>query len=838
MKQSPFAMLLAVLSAAGMLRAGEIDSDLAAKLQRADANDVMSVLVYLDDRVDPSVLTQQLDARKAPTAERHETVVRALRQKAQATQPQLVAHLDQLKSDGSIVDFEPFWIANMIRVDAVPDEIITLSERADVERIYFNYSIEGIWPVEPAGPAQQIGERTAMSGGETSGVEAVHAPEVWAMGITGEGSLVSTLDTGVHGGHPALASRWRGLDPAYDGNPGWAFFDPVTNWTFPQDSGSHGTHTMGSVCGGPPGESVGVAPGAEWIHAAVIDRVSIQQTVSDAILAFQWLIDPDGDPSTHFDVADVCSNSWGLTSGHGFPNCDQTFWVFLDACEAAGIVIVFSAGNEGGSGLRRPADRATDDYRTLAVAAVDANNPDFPIAGFSSRGPTFCTPGGQAAIKPDIAAPGVNVRSSVPPNGYSQFSGTSMASPHINGVIALMRQANPNLAVQDIKQIIFDTALDLGQPGEDNDYGWGMVDAFEAVQIALSTASLTFTYPDGRPDIVDPEGGTTIRVVISGDFNPPVEGSGKFFYSAGGDFIEGPMEVNAPNDYTAVLPALKCGTQVSYYFSAEAENGDVSYDPLSAPENAYVGQVSSGFLTLFVDDFETDQGWTVTNSEDLGTGSWERGVPLGNGDNGDPETDADGSGQCFVTGLAPGINGGNNDVDDGTTVLTSPLLDASDPQTQLSYHRWYANRIGNHSGDDVFVVEVSDDGGLNWTVLESIGPDGPEVRGDWFRKEFLIAEVPGITNTDQFRVRFVASDLNIGSIVEAGIDAFEIGRFFCEGADCPADLDGDGAVGPADLAELLGAWGPCEACPADLDGDGLVGAPDLAELLGTWGPCV
>ena len=289
MKQSSFVMMIVVVSAARTLGAGEIDSDLAAKLQQAGPNEVLSTLVHLNDRVDPFAITQQLDSRKALLAERHETTVRALQQKAQATQPQLVAHLTLLKSEGRIVDFEAFWIANVIRVDAVPDEIRTLSERDDVERVYFNYPIEGIRPVEPAGPPEQIGERTAMAGGVEPGVEAVRAPEVWEMGITGEGTLVATLDTGVSGSHEALASRWRGLDPAYNGNPGWAFFDPVTNWTFPQDSGSHGTHTMGSVCGGPPGNSVGVAPGAEWIHAAVIDRVSIPQTVSDAILAFQWL---------------------------------------------------------------------------------------------------------------------------------------------------------------------------------------------------------------------------------------------------------------------------------------------------------------------------------------------------------------------------------------------------------------------------------------------------------------------------------------------------------------------------------------------------------------------
>jgi hypothetical protein len=208
--------------------------------------------------------------------------------------------------------------------------------------------------------------------------------------------------------------------------------------------------------------------------------------VADAILSFQWMLDPDENPNTVWDVPQSCSNSWRLVTGHGYPPCDQTFWTFLDACEAAGIVIIFSAGNEGFSGVGRPPDRATDDYRTFAVAAVDANNGNWPIASFSSRGPTRCTPDGREAIKPDIAAPGVNVRSSVPGNGYSNFSGTSMASPHVNGVVALMYQANPNLTVTEVKQIIFDTAFDLGANGEDNNYGWGMIDAFEAVQIALS----------------------------------------------------------------------------------------------------------------------------------------------------------------------------------------------------------------------------------------------------------------------------------------------------------------------------------------------------------------
>jgi bacillopeptidase F len=469
-----------ILFAAGASHAGQIDPGLEVILEQAEPGDVISTLVYLQDRVDTAAITQEMDAQRARLATRHETVVRALQTKAQATQVDLVAHLNALKGAGRVSAFDPYWVANVIRVDTTPAEIGAIAGRDDVERVYFNYQIELIAPVAAGGD----GGGGIAGGGVEPGVAAVRAPEVWDMGYTGEGVLVATLDTGVDGNHPALASRWRGLDPIYAGNPEWAWFDPVTNTQFPTPFGSHGTHTMGTVCGGAPGDQVGVAPGAEWIHAAVIDRVNIARTVADAILSFQWMIDPDENPATNFDVPSVCSNSWGLATWHGYPPCDQTFWEFLDACEAAGIVMLFSAGNEGASGLRRPADRATDDYRTAAVAAVDGNDPSYPIAGFSSR-----APGGEAAIKPDIAAPGVSVRSSVPGGGYSNNSGTSMASPHVNGVVALMRDANPDLSVEQVKQIIYDTALDLGTPGEDNAYGWGLIDAFEAVLMALEAGS-------------------------------------------------------------------------------------------------------------------------------------------------------------------------------------------------------------------------------------------------------------------------------------------------------------------------------------------------------------
>ncbi len=474
----------AVLSAPAV--AGEIDGDLRKILLESPDNEVISTLVYLSDQVNIAQMNHDFNRQNLPLSERHRLVVTTLHEKAANTQGALLAHLTALKDAGRIADFQSYWISNVIRVDATRGEIVRLAGRGDVLRVYFNYPIELVAPVgEPI--AVEQGGNGGLDNPEP-GLVAIRAPEVWSeFGVMGNGVLTSTLDTGVDGNHPALASRWAGVaDSRYAGHPEWAWFDPVTNTNFPTAFGSHGTHTMGTVCGGAPGDEVGVAPGATWIHAAVIDRVSIQRTVSDSLLAFEWLIDPDGDPNTNWDVPAVCSNSWGLVTGHGYQPCDQTFWTHLDACEAAGTLITFSAGNEGSSGLRRPADRATDDYRTFAVAAVDGNQQGWPIASFSSRGPTNCTPNGQPAIKPDISAPGVNVRSALPGNSYGNLSGTSMASPHINGVVCLMREVNPDLPVDDIKQIIFDTAVDLGTQGEDNSYGWGMVDAYEAVVAAMT----------------------------------------------------------------------------------------------------------------------------------------------------------------------------------------------------------------------------------------------------------------------------------------------------------------------------------------------------------------
>lgn len=742
-------------------------------------DEILSTLVYLRDRVDLADLEATFDARRTRLRDRHETVVVALQEKAGATQAPILDELAALEAAGRIARFDSFWVANVVRVDAPKAEIVRIAERDDVERIYYNYPIETIAPVGAARESTPPPGATLLP---EIGITAVRAPEVWGMGITGEGVLVANIDTGVDGNHPALASRWAGVaDPRYAGHPEWAWYDPYAGQnSFPYDDGGHGTHTMGTVCGGAPGDQIGVAPGAHWIAAAPIDRESIPRTVADAILSFQWMIDPDGNPATNWDVPAVCSNSWGLTESHGYPPCDTTFWGYLDALEAAGTVILFSAGNEGSGGLRRPADRATDAYRTCAVAAVDANVSGWPIAPFSSRGPTYCTPFGSAAIKPDIAAPGVDVRSSWPGGGYVNLDGTSMASPHVNGVVALMRQANPDLSVEQVKQILYDTAYDLGSAGEDNDYGWGMVDAYEAVLQALATATVTFDFPDGLPALVDPNGGTTIRVEVTGHSTTPVPGSGMLHYESGsGIYASVPMTVVAPDVYDAVLPGFDCGAHVTYYFSVETTEGETVTSPFNAPDGTYAATAYTAIVDAFTDDFQTDKGWTVVDSPGLPTGTWMRGVPVGGGDRGDPATDSDGSGSCFVTDNQDG----DYDIDDGTTWLTSPIFDlASAPDPTIEYSLWYTNNYGADPNNDLFKTYISNDGGATWVLAQTIGPVSSS---GWKLQSFQVEDY--VTATSQMRLQFEASDLNSPSVVEAGIDAVRAYYYECA-PPAPPDL--------------------------------------------------
>jgi len=275
-----------------------------------------------------------------------------------------------------------------------------------------------------------------------------------------------------------------------------------------------GTITGAGVAGH---DTIGVAWGAVWIACNAINQGVGPEFDNDVITAFEWFADPDGNPSTIDDVPDVVQNSWGINEGFGYDytDCDSRWWDAIDNCEASGVVVTFSAGNEGPGPhtLRSPADRITTPTNAFAIGAIDATNysgPPWPIASWSSRGPSGCD---GVTKKPEVAAPGVDVYSAYPGGGYTYMSGTSMAGPHVAGVVALMREANPDLDVDTIKQILMDTAIDHGPAGEDNDFGWGVIDAYEAVLACMTGFGTLAGTVTNETNGGTPVEGATIEVI-------------------------------------------------------------------------------------------------------------------------------------------------------------------------------------------------------------------------------------------------------------------------------------------------------------------------------------
>ena len=504
------------------LEAGVIQSPLDDVIAETDAGEFVGVILVMSDAVDHQKLDLDLKARRTTLAERHYEVITALMEKATDTQGPIIDELNRLETEGKVTEIQPFWIANMIAFEGVPEAVAAMVVLDGVEKIVFDFPVETIQPVKTDGDPPIITTRS-------QGLDVINAPAAWAMGFTGAGRLVANIDTGVDGNHPAFSARWRGN--SHPNNECW--FDPIDGSSFPHDHGSHGTHTLGTICGRShtTPDTVGVAIDAQWIAAGTVDYGG---TTSDIIASFQWIADPDGNPGTMDDVPDVVGNSWGYSPFfHGVPHCDNTFWAVMDGCENAGVVVIFSAGNEGSYGsnsLRTPADRADSYFNAFSVGAINGHINGYPIASFSSLGPCVCA-SGDMNIKPECVAPGVDVRSSVPGGSYqsSGWSGTSMASPHISGTVAILRQVNPNLTVDMIKDIILQSSHDLGSGGEDNTYGHGYIDVYEAVLLAGSG----FGYFEGYVYETDNNSPVPATVELVGTgISTPANSSGYYLLAA------------------------------------------------------------------------------------------------------------------------------------------------------------------------------------------------------------------------------------------------------------------------------------------------------------------
>ena len=387
----------------------------------------------------------------------------------------------------------PLWIINGLAVTARPAVIRELASRPEVASVELDAAVPG-----PAPPSSATVAAVAEQN-----LDVVNAPDLWALGYAGSGVVVANMDTGVDGTHPDLASRWRG------GTNSW--YDPYGQHpTTPTDPSGHGTMTMGIMVGGDAGgTAVGMAPDARWIAAKIFNDQG-SATLSGIHLAFQWLVDPDGDPATD-DAPDVVNGSWTFSS----PGCFLTFHPDVQALRAAGILPVFAAGNSGpGAGTSHSPANYPESF---AVGATD--NGDL-VAGDSSRGPDAC--GGAAVTFPDVAAPGVNVRSTDTSGLYAVGSGTSFSAPHAAGALALLLDAFPSLTPDEQDAALRAGAVDLGTPGPDNTFGSGRLDvlaAYESLNVAPtgSIGDTVFEDPDssGTQEAGEP-GLAAVTVTLSG----------------------------------------------------------------------------------------------------------------------------------------------------------------------------------------------------------------------------------------------------------------------------------------------------------------------------------
>ena len=406
--------------------------------------------------------------------------------------------------DAHGVSYEAVYIVNAIKTEGDLNLIREIAQRSDVIRIFDNTPRRFAEPVETK--LDPGGSRSAIEWG----IERIQADDVWAMGYRGQNVVVGGEDTGYDWSHPALRNQYRGYDAVRDTadhNYNWHDAIHVINGNNPDsinpcgldskvpcDDYGHGTHTMGTMVGLDGDNQIGVAPDAKWCGCRNMERG--WGAPFTYIECFEWFLAPTDLNNENPDPAKaphVINNSWGCPESEG---CDSSNFEIMNMVvnnlRQAGIVVVVSAGNSGsGCGsVNTPAPIFEGSF------SVGATAPNDTIAGFSSRGPVSVD--GSNRLKPNVSAPGVWVRSSVPGGAYEFSSGTSMAGPHVVGLVALIISANPELAgqVDLIEDIIEQTAVpkttdqNCGEiPGSEvpnNTYGFGRIDALAAVEAALA----------------------------------------------------------------------------------------------------------------------------------------------------------------------------------------------------------------------------------------------------------------------------------------------------------------------------------------------------------------
>ena len=641
------------------------------------------------------------------------------------------------------------------------------------------------------------------------GMDRINAPAAWDQTTGDQDFVIAIIDSGADPSHPDLADNlWQnpgeipgnGIDD--DGNNlvddtfGWDFYDGDA---VPADQNGHGTHTAGTV-GARGNNGFGVV-GVNWQCSLMIFRVGDQFLSSQAIL--------DSLQTALLNGAKVSNNSYG---GGGFSS------TFSNLIRVAGEdyehIFCASAGNSGTNGASYPA--AYSHYNIISVAASNSSD---SLAGFSQYGADV-----------DVAAPGVGILSTTPSNGYAYFDGTSMAGPHVAGAAALIYSVLGNVDYEVVVNLIYDNVRPVAGlnglvvTGGVIDVNAALENSFIGPELGLSGTIPTFI-PAGEE--------LTLAIDVDPRQDSIVPGSPSLLIDFGSGVFQGlPLTQTSALRYEVTLPAAECDWNPRFYFSVRGEVVGLMSLPEGGAADTLTFSVGEDVVVV-EDDANADGQWTIGLPSDTATtGQWTRGNP--NGTDAQPENAASGA-NCFFTGQGSvGGSLGENDVDGGFTTLISPSFDGvAVANSVISYRRWYSNDTGSAANSDVMEIDISNDGGSTWQPVETVS----ENAGAWVTRSFDIASL--ITPTNDMKIRFIASDLGDGSLVEAAIDLLVVGGIQCvdnEGPICLGDLNTDGQVNGEDVGLLLGFWGTSEPI-ADLDGNGTVGGGDVGLILGGFGLC-
>lgn len=474
MKNRVLIFLIALILVLNPVFAIADDTDNIINLELS-ANGIKDVIVYLKEDIH---LSGEIAKEQADDDNSDANYIEGLKEAAENSQSRVIDILEENLENGKVIEYTPFFITNAIHVVANLDVLKEIKALPEVSGIYYNDNIE-------------------MELSTISSLSTPNEVKKWnhdelnlgrvreELGLDGNGVTIGFIDSGVDWTHPAIKTKWRGYDvETGETEAKYSWLDLVGDSELPTDEYSHGTAIVSIAVAG-VGENpnlLGVAPGAKWIAARAF--VEKNTTNVNIIKAAEWMLAPGGDPSK---APDIINNSWG-----GESSANPWFRDIIVAWKSVGILPVFAAGNsidveaKPGS-IENPANL----LNTLSVGAVDV---DLKLAKFSKRGPSAFDNTG-SIIKPELVAPGNNVRAAIVNGGYAKMYGTSIATPHISGLAALMKQQNPNATPSILEKAMINSAkplVDEEYPESPNmGYGYGLPDAYQAIKSISSKDNYT-----------------------------------------------------------------------------------------------------------------------------------------------------------------------------------------------------------------------------------------------------------------------------------------------------------------------------------------------------------